>query len=267
MRLFGRASPPDEDFTPPWRHDGHCLIYPVGYPWKRPHHRWEFAELAMPAEFIARRRHLFEPPLGNHDPLSHWLLCRLMEEIPDRGAPIEIAEFGVGHGAILESLILRAEECGRRVNVTGFDTFTTFPNHATDMDLTTRDSVAFTSAIVHRPHATQAVLTERLASPAVSRLTLVAGNLLDTPPPQVAWDFVHVDVDTYLVTAAVLRRVINDSAIIVVDDYYQPSLPGVAMAVNDLCQVHHRIPVLLPDSFGVKRSVRSAWIARLMRLR
>ena len=270
-RTAGGADVPQADRTVAIRRVGDEIeaTYQVAYNNVRPLHRPVYRTLKVPAGFYEERRHLLEatPRVTNHDLVSFWLFAQLLDRIPQD--TVTVVEFGLWQGAFLENLALRAEHTGKKLVLYGFDNFVRYPDIAEAIDLRSRPRSDYERAISAHPPASPADIRRRLAQyPSVVDVKLVAGDITQLTPEPGRFDFVHFDMDFHAAFQAAMAWVANPvDTVLVVDDYYQPSWPGIVDAVNEFSRKHHVYPVNLSDYFRIERSLRTQWINILLPMR
>jgi hypothetical protein len=243
--------------------------YQVAYNNLRPAHRPVYRTLKLPAYFYDRRRHLLEatPRVTNHDLISFWLFASLLDQIPKE--TVTVAEFGLWQGAFLENLAIRAESTGKRLVLYGFDNFDQYPDIAQPVDLRSRSRADYVRSITLHPPASADTVRARLTKySSVIDVRLMAGDITQAAPQPTIFDLVHFDMDFYAAFHAAMACVANpDQVLLVVDDYYQPSWPGIVDAVNEFCEKHQLYPINLSDYFRIERSLRTQWINILRPIR
>lgn len=271
-RLRGQRAPVVDERVVTIRRRGDEVeaTYQVAYNSRRPIHRPVHRTLTLPAAFYDARRHLLDadPPVTNHDLVAFWLFTRLLDQIPKKR--VVVAEFGVWRGAFLENLALHASATGKEIELWGFDCFDQgFPDIAQPVDLRSRPHEDYAHAIAANPPASAEEVRRRLTRhAAVVDVNLVTGDITKTAPRPAAFDLVHFDMDFYAAFGAAMAWVENvNTAMILVDDYYQPSWVGIVDAVNEFAGKHHLYPVNFSDYFRIERSLRTQWIVLLQPLR
>ena len=243
--------------------------YQIAYNNLRPAHRPVYRTLSVPASFYERHRLLLEasPRLTNHDLVSFWLFTKLLDSIHKE--VVTIVEFGVWCGAFLENLAIHAQHSGKKLVLYGFDNFDHYPDMAEPVDLRSRPATDYRRAIAQHPPASKDEVFRRLSAyPSVVDVRLVAGDITTLTFRPVKFDLVHFDMDLHSAFGAAMSWVDDpDDTILIVDDYYQPSWPGVVDAVNDFADKHQLYPVNISDYFRIERSLRTQWINLLLPLR
>ena len=192
-------------------------------------HAPEFVTLQLPRHFFERREHIFSasPRVTNHDPLAFLHFTQMLDKM-DKDTVV-VVEFGVWRASFLENLAIHASESGKRLVVYGFDTFEAFPDIASEQDLSTRTLEAYRTSIEQNKPLSMGQVRQRLSSySSIAELNLIAGDITKLNVNPIEADLVHFDMDFYGAFHAAMRWISNiHTATLLIDDYYQPSWPGI----------------------------------------